>query len=152
LTNFGKSGIIYVTTERTLLVIKPDGVKRNLIGEIIKRVENDNFKIVDLNFIHLSRKQAAEFYKIHKGKDFFLPLVNFIIEGPVLALLLQRKNGQNRLRKLIGATDPKKAETGTIRADFGTSIRRNVVHAANPKENPPREINFFFPKKKRRSE
>ena len=100
----------------------------------------------------MSQKQAAEFYTIHRGKDFFLPLVNFIIEGPVLALLLQRKNGQNRLRKLIGATDPKKADAGTIRADFGTSIRRNVVHAANPKENPQREINFFFHKKKRRSE
>jgi len=125
-------------------VIKPDGVKRKLVGEIIRRVENDGFKIVDMNFTRLARQQVAKFYNIHKGKDFFKPLVDFIIEGPVLALLLRRKNGQKRLRELVGATDPKKAKKGTIRGDFGTSTRRNVVHAANPQENPQREIEFFF--------
>jgi nucleoside-diphosphate kinase len=125
-------------------VIKPDGVKRKLVGEIIKRVENDGFKIVDMNFTRLTHQQAAKFYHIHKGKGFFKPLVEFIIEGPVLALLLMRKNGQNRLRELVGATNPKKARKGTIRGDFGTSTRRNVVHAANPQENPQREIEFFF--------
>ena len=125
-------------------MIKPDGVKRKLVGEIIKRVENDGFKIVNMNFTRLNHQQAAKFYRIHKGKDFFKPLVEFIIEGPVLALLLMRKNGQKRLRELVGATDPKKARKGTIRGDFGTSTRRNVVHAANPQENPQREIEFFF--------
>lgn len=125
-------------------MIKPDGVKRKLVGEIIKRVENDGFKIVNMNFTRLNHQQAAKFYRIHKGKDFFKLLVEFIIEGPVLALLLMRKNGQKRLRELVGATDPKKAGKGTIRGDFGTSTRRNVVHAANPQENPQREIKFFF--------
>jgi nucleoside-diphosphate kinase len=130
------------------LVIKPDGVKRKLVGEIIKRIEQYGFKIIDVNFTRLTRKQASEFYAIHKGKDFFLPLVSFIIEGPVLALLLQRKNGQKLLRVIVGATDPKQAKKGTIRADFGTSTQRNVVHAANPAEDPQREINFFFKNKK----
>jgi nucleoside-diphosphate kinase len=130
------------------LVIKPDGVKRKLVGEIIKRIEQYGFKIIDVNFTRLTRKQASEFYAIHKGKDFFLPLVNFIIEGSVLALLLQRKNGQKLLRVIVGATDPKQAKKGTIRADFGTSTQRNVVHAANPAEDPQREINFFFKNKK----
>ena len=134
----------YIKEERTLLVIKPDGVKRKLIGEIIKRIEQDGFEIINMKFTHLTRKQASQFYAIHKGKDFFLPLVDFIAEGPVLALLLQRKNGQKRLRQIVGATDPKKAMTGSIRADFGTSTQQNVVHAANPEENPQREINFFF--------
>jgi nucleoside-diphosphate kinase len=125
-------------------VIKPDGVKRKLVGEIIKRVEKDGFKIIGMNYTRLSRNQAARFYAIHKSKDFFLPLIDFIIEGPVLALLLVRKNGQKRLRELVGATDPKKAKKGTIRGDFGTSTRRNVVHAANLQENPQREIKFFF--------
>lgn len=130
------------------MVIKPDGVKRKLVGEIIKRIEQYGFKIIDVNFTRLTRKQASEFYAIHKGKDFFLPLVSFIIEGPVLALLLQRKNGQKLLRVIVGATDPKQAKKGTIRADFGTSTQRNVVHAANPAEDPQREINFFFKNKK----
>ena len=132
------------------MVIKPDGVKRKLVGEIIKRIERNGFKIIDMNFTRLTRRQAAEFYSIHKGKDFFLPLIDFMTEGPILALLLARKNGQKRLRALVGATNPKQAKCGTIRADFGTSTQRNVVHAANPDENPKREINFFFPKKKRR--
>lgn len=125
-------------------MIKPDGVKRKLVGEIIKRVEKDGFNIVAVNFTRLNRQRAADFYQIHKEKDFFKPLVEFIIEGPVLALLLRRTNGQKRLRELVGATDPKKAKKGTIRGDFGTSTRRNVVHAANPQENPQREIKFFF--------
>lgn len=123
-------------------------MKRRLIGEIIKRVEKDGFRIIDVNFTQLTRRQAIEFYSIHKGKNFFKPLIDFITEGPVLALLLARKNAQKRLRELVGATNPKSAKPGTIRADFGTSTRRNVVHAANPDENPEREIDFFFPKRK----
>lgn len=120
------------------------------MGEIIKRIEHYGFKIIDMNFTQLTKKQASQFYAIHKGKDFFLPLVDFITEGPVLALLLQRNNGQKLLRIVVGATDPKKAKKGTIRADFGTSIQHNVVHAANPQEKPQREINFFFKGKIRR--
>lgn len=120
------------------------------MGEIIKRIEQNGFEIVDMKFTQLTRPKAAQFYAIHKNKPFFLPLIDFITSGPVLALLLQRENGQRLLRTLVGATDPKKAEKGTIRADFGTTIQRNVVHAANPLENPQREIDFFFAKKKRR--
>lgn len=122
-------------------------MKRKLIGEIIKRVEKDGFRILDMKFTRLTRLKAAEFYAIHRGKDFFRPLIDFITEGPVLALLLARENGQKRLRALVGATNPKLAKKGTIRADFGTSTQRNVVHAANPAENPQREIEFFFPRK-----
>ena len=125
-------------------MIKPDAVKRKLIGEIIKCLEKE-FDILDIKFTLLNRKQAEDFYAIHKGKEFFNGLVDFITDGPVVALLLQGDNIQERVRKVIGATDPKKAEPGTIRARFGTSVQQNVVHASNPLEEPEREIAFFFP-------
>jgi len=125
-------------------MIKPDAVKRKLIGEIIKCLEKE-FDILDIKFTLLNQKQAEDFYAIHKGKEFFNGLVDFITDGPVVALLLQGDNIQERVRKVIGATDPKKAEPGTIRARFGTSVQQNVVHASNPLEEPEREIAFFFP-------
>lgn len=130
--------------EKTLLVIKPDAVKRKLIGEIIKCLESE-FEILDIKLTHLNQSQAEDFYSIHKGKEFFKGLIDFIISGPVVALLLQGENAQEQLRKVIGATDPKKAESGTIRARFGKSIQQNVVHASNPLEDPEKEIGFFFP-------
>ena len=130
--------------QKTLLMIKPDAVKRKLIGEIIKCLEKE-FDILDIKFTLLNQKQAEDFYAIHKGKEFFNGLVDFITDGPVVALLLQGDNIQERVRKVIGATDPKKAEPGTIRARFGTSVQQNVVHASNPLEEPEREIAFFFP-------
>lgn len=130
--------------QKTLLMIKPDAVKRKLIGEIIKCLERE-FDILDIKFTLLNRKQAEDFYAIHKGKEFFNGLVDFITSGPVVALLLQGDNIQERVRKVIGATDPKKAEPGTIRARFGTSVQQNVVHASNPLEEPEKEIAFFFP-------
>ncbi|MCX8014867.1 MAG: nucleoside-diphosphate kinase [candidate division WOR-3 bacterium] len=129
--------------EKTLLLIKPDAVKNRHIGEIISEIERE-FEIIDIRFTHLSHKQAEEFYAIHKGKDFFNGLVDFMTSGPVVALLLQGENVRVRLRDFIGDSDPKKAKPGTIRARFGTSIRENAVHAANPAENPDREISFFF--------
>ncbi len=131
--------------EKTLLVIKPDGVERRLIGEIIKRVERDGFEILDMKFIRLKKEEAERFYIVHKGKDFYPSLVEYISSGPVVAILLQRERAQERLREVVGATDPKKAEKGTIRADFGLDIEHNTVHAADPKEDPDREIRFFFP-------
>jgi nucleoside-diphosphate kinase len=130
--------------QKTLLVIKPDAVKRKLVGEIIKCLESE-FEILDIKLARLSKSQAEGFYAIHKGKEFCNGLVDFITSGPVVALLLQGENVQERLRKFIGATDPKKAEPGTIRAKFGSSVQQNVVHASNPLEDPEREMAFFFP-------
>ncbi|MEO0088969.1 MAG: nucleoside-diphosphate kinase [candidate division WOR-3 bacterium] len=131
--------------EKTLLIIKPDGVRRKLIGKIISRIEEEGFDILNIKFLKLTMEEAKEFYRIHEGKDFYLSLCEFMANGPIVVLLLAGENAQVRLRKLVGATDPKKAEKGTIRRDFGTSIQENVVHAANPEENVEREIRFFFP-------
>lgn len=130
--------------EKTLLVIKPDAVKNKLVGEIIRILEN-KFDIIGIKLTHLNTKQAEDFYAIHKGKEFFFGLVEFMTSGPVVAILLQGENIQDGLRKFIGATDPKKAENGTIRAKYGSSIQHNVVHASNPLENPEQEIKFYFP-------
>ncbi|MEO0088214.1 MAG: nucleoside-diphosphate kinase [candidate division WOR-3 bacterium] len=131
--------------EKTLLIIKPDGVKRKLIGQIILRIEKESFDILDIKFLKLTVEQAKEFYKIHQGKDFYLPLCEFMASGPIVVLLLEGENARERLRKVVGATDPKKAVEGTIRREFGSSVQENVVHAANPEEDVEREIKFFFP-------
>ncbi|MEO0076805.1 MAG: nucleoside-diphosphate kinase [candidate division WOR-3 bacterium] len=130
--------------EKTLLLIKPDAVKNKHIGEIISEIERE-FEIVGIKLTQLNRKQAEEFYAIHQGKDFFPSLIDFMTSGPIVALLLQGDNVRTRLREFIGATDPKMAKPGTIRARFGTSIQQNAVHAANPSEDPDKEISFFFP-------
>ncbi|MEO0089542.1 MAG: nucleoside-diphosphate kinase [candidate division WOR-3 bacterium] len=131
--------------EKTLLIIKPDGVKRKLIGQIILRIEKESFDILDIKFLKLTVEQAKEFYKIHQGKDFYLSLCEFMASGPIVVLLLEGENARERLRKVVGATDPKKAVEGTIRREFGSSVQENVVHAANPEEDVEREIKFFFP-------
>jgi nucleoside-diphosphate kinase len=133
--------------QQTLLVIKPDAVRRRLVGEVIRRVETDDFRICDVRFTRLERKQAEEFYAIHQGKEFFDGLVEFMTSGPVMALCLEREGAVQRLRELAGATDPKQAKPGTIRADFGTSTRENVIHASSPAESPEREIQFYFGRK-----
>lgn len=130
--------------EQTLLVIKPDAVARGVIGEIITTIERAGLKIAGLVMRRLSRAEAEEFYAIHRGKDFFTGLVEFIISGPVVALLVEGENARQRVRELAGATDPAKAKPGTIRQRFGTSVRTNAVHAANPAEDVEREIRFFF--------
>ncbi|MEO0091751.1 MAG: nucleoside-diphosphate kinase [candidate division WOR-3 bacterium] len=139
--------------QKTLLLIKPDAVKNKHIGEIISEIEKE-FEILDIKFTRLTKTQAKRFYAIHKNKDFFNGLIDFITSGPVVALLLQGHNVQNKVRQFIGDTDPKKAKAGTIRNKFGTSIQKNAVHASNPLENPEKEIKFFFPyvriKKQRR--
>lgn len=130
--------------EKTLLVIKPDAVKRKRVGEIIKTLENE-FDIIGIKLTRLNTQQAEDFYAIHKGKEFFAGLVEFMISGPVVAILLQGENIQERLRKFIGTTNPKKAEKGTIRAKYGSSVQYNAVHASNPLENPEQEMKFYFP-------
>jgi nucleoside-diphosphate kinase len=129
----------------TLLVIKPDAVRRRLIGEVIRRVEADGFTVRDVCFTRLDGDKARAFYAVHQGKEFLDGLVEFMTSGPVLALLLERENALARLRELIGATNPQQAAAGTIRAEFGTSVRENVVHASNPEEDPRKEILCFFP-------
>lgn len=130
--------------EKTVLIIKPDGVKRKLIGEIIKRIEVDGFNILNLRWIHMTRDEAGEFYAVHQGKPFYNDLVDYITSGPVIALLLERNNALRRLREIVGATDPKKAAAGTIRADFGSSVQNNTVHASDPSEDPEREMKLIF--------
>ncbi len=130
--------------ERTLLFIKPDIVAEKKTGEIIKILEENGFEILSLKKVKLTKKQVEEFYKIHKGKDFFKSLVEYISSGEIVAVCVKKENAVKDLRKLVGATDPEKAEEGTIRRKFGKNIQKNAVHASAPDENPEREIHFFF--------
>ena len=129
---------------RTLLIIKPDAVKRNLAGKILNQILDNGFTILGLKMVRVSKEQAAEFYKIHQGKDFYPWLVDFISSGPVVVVCLQHPEGPKKLREVVGATDPKKAQAGTVRNLYGTSTGENVVHASAPDEDPEREIRLFF--------
>ena len=132
--------------EKTLLIIKPDAVSRSLIGEIIARVEKSRFKIKALKMVQLKPDQARKFYAVHEGKPFLEELVAFISCGSVVPVLLEKENAVADLRKLIGATDPKKADCGTIRYDWAIDMGKNSVHASDSPENAKTEIEFFFPK------
>lgn len=129
---------------RTLLIIKPDAVKRNLTGAILKQIVGAGFTIVGLKMLWLNKEQGGNFYEIHEGKDFYDWLVNFISSGPIVVCCLQGNNAPQKLREIVGATDPKKAAQGTVRNLYGSSIGENVVHASAPDEDPQREIKFFF--------
>jgi len=131
--------------ERTLSIIKPDGVKNNLVGRILMRFEEAGLKIVGARMMHLSRAQAEQFYDIHKERPFFKDLVDFMTLGPVVASCLEGENAIAKNRDIMGATDPKKALAGTIRADFSESIDANTVHGSDAPETAKREISFFFP-------
>jgi len=130
---------------RTLLLIKPDAVRQHRIGEILGRLEAAGFVVTGLVMRRLSRDQAEGFYAIHRGKEFFPGLVEFITSGPLVAVRLEGENVCRRVREFIGVTDPSKAALGTIRADFGTSVRSNAVHASNPEEDVRKELDLFFP-------
>jgi nucleoside-diphosphate kinase len=134
--------------EQSLLVIKPDSVQRNCIGEILTMVEKEGLKITGLVMRRLSPDEAEKFYAVHQGKEFFTGLVEFIASGPVVAVRVEGKDARKRVRELAGATDPQKAKMGTIRQRFGTSVRMNAVHAANPDEDVNKELDFFFGNKK----
>jgi nucleoside-diphosphate kinase len=125
-------------------MIKPDAVERNLIGEILKRVEEDGFKIIDLKMAELTRYRAEVFYEVHRGKPFFEKLVDFMSSGKVVAVLLSRADAVKRLRELAGATDPKEAKKGTIRYDLALDGRKNSVHASDSAQNVELESKFFF--------
>ena len=135
-----------MAVERTLSIIKPDAVKKNVVGQILARFENAGLRIVEARMIHLSRKEAEGFYAVHRERPFFKDLVEFMISGPVLVQVLEGENAIARNRELMGATDPKKAEKGTIRADFADSIDANAVHGSDGPETARKEIAYFFPK------
>lgn len=125
-------------------MIKPDATSRNLIGRILAMVEENGFKIVAIRNKHFSREEAERFYEVHRDKPFFNDLVDYITSGMVVGVMLERENAVEKLRELVGATDPKKARLGTIRAVYGESIERNAVHASDSYENAQRELSFFF--------
>lgn len=132
--------------ERTLLMIKPDAVQRNLIGKITDRLETAGFKVVELKMVHLTDAKAREFYKVHEGRPFLDELVEFMSSSPIVAMALERENAVAALRELIGATDPKKAAVGTIRQNFALDVGKNSVHASDSVENAAVEITFHFGK------
>lgn len=133
---------------RTLLIIKPDAVERNLIGEIIRRVEEKGFRIVAIKKFQMTQKEAENFYKVHKEKPFYHELVEYMTSGSCLPIVVEGKNAVQGIRKLIGHTDPKKAKPGTIRRDFAKTIRMNSVHASDCEKSAHEEIGFFFSNQK----
>jgi nucleoside-diphosphate kinase len=139
------SGEKNMALERTLSIIKPDAVAKNVIGQIYSRFEGAGLKVIAARMAHLSRGEAEAFYAVHKGRPFFNDLVSFMISGPVMIQVLQGENAIAKNRELMGATDPKKAENGTIRADFADSIDANAVHGSDAPETAAVEVAFFFP-------
>ncbi|MBY0475738.1 MAG: nucleoside-diphosphate kinase [Nitrosomonas sp.] len=131
--------------EKTLSIIKPDAVAKNVIGQIYSRFESSGLKIIAARMIHLSQSDAEQFYAVHRERPFFNDLVNFMISGPVMVQVLEGEDAIKKNRDLMGATDPKKAEKGTIRADFADSIDANAVHGSDASETATAEIACFFP-------
>lgn len=131
-------------TERTFSIIKPDAVKRNLIGTILTRFEQNGFKIIASKMVRLTREQAEGFYAEHQGKEFFVPLVEYMMSSPIVVSVLEKENAMKDYRTLIGTTNPETAEEGTIRKDFALSQRENSVHGSDSIENANREIAYFF--------
>ena len=134
-----------MAVERTLSIVKPDAVAKNVIGEIYTRFERAGLQIIAARMMHLSRAQAEGFYAVHKERPFFKDLVDFMMSGPVLVQVLEGEAAIQKNRDLMGATDPKKAAKGTIRADFAQSIDANAVHGSDSAENATVEIAYFFP-------
>ena len=134
-----------MAVERTLSIIKPDAVAKNVIGEIYSRFEKAGLKIIAARMLHLSQAEAEGFYAVHQERPFFKDLVKFMTSGPVLAQALEGENAIAKNRELMGATDPKKADKGTIRADFADSIDANAVHGSDAVETARNEIAYFFP-------
>ncbi|RPI95075.1 MAG: nucleoside-diphosphate kinase [Chloroflexi bacterium] len=130
--------------ERTLIIVKPDGVQRGLIGEIIRRFENRGLRIVGMKFIQMSRELAAKHYKVHEGKPFYPKLIDYITSGPVAVLALEGTDAVAVARGTIGATKPVDAAAGTIRGDLGLEIGRNLVHGSDSVENAKKEVKIFF--------
>jgi nucleoside-diphosphate kinase len=134
-----------MSTERTLSIIKPDAVAKNVIGQIYSRFENAGLKVIAARMVQLSRAEAEGFYAVHCERPFFKDLVDFMISGPVMIQVLEGDNAIVKNRDLMGATDPKKADKGTIRADFADSIDANAVHGSDGPDTAKNEIAYFFP-------
>ncbi len=130
--------------ERTLSIIKPDGVKKNLIGEIISRFEKKGLRIAALKKIALSKEEAKAFYIVHKERPFYESLTDFMSEGPIVVMVIEGEGAITKVREIMGATNPKEAAAGTIRADFATDIERNIVHGSDSPKSASYEIPFFF--------
>jgi nucleoside-diphosphate kinase len=130
--------------QRTLSIIKPDGVRQNVSGRVLAKIEDAGFRILSLRMIQMSKRQAEGFYAVHKERPFFSSLTDFMSSGPSIVMVLEKENAIEDLRKLMGATDPAKAETGTIRKEFATSVEANVIHGSDSPESAAIEIPYFF--------
>jgi len=130
--------------QRTFVMIKPDGVKRRLVGEIISRFEKRGFNIVAMKMVHIDRTTAERLYEEHKGKSFFEELINYITSGPVVCMVVEGEEAVTVVRKMIGNTDPKEAPPGTIRGDYALTKAENVIHASDSEEKAKREMSIFF--------
>ncbi len=130
--------------ERTFVMIKPDGVKRGLVGEIISRFESRGLNICELRLVRVSRKEAEELYQIHRGKPFFDPLIDYVTSGPVVVMILEGKGVIKVVRSMVGATDPQEALPGTIRGDYALTVEENIVHASDSPESFQKEAPIFF--------
>jgi nucleoside-diphosphate kinase len=139
------SGEFFMAVERTLSIIKPDAVAKNVIGQIYTRFEAAGLRIIAAKMAHLSRSEAEAFYAVHEGRPFYNDLVSFMVSGPVMIQVLEGEGAIAKNRELMGATDPKKADKGTIRADFADSIDANSVHGSDAPETAAVEMAFFFP-------
>ena len=133
-----------MATERTLSIIKPDGVAKNIIGKIYSRFEKAGLSIIAAKMLHLSKEQAGEFYAVHKERPFYNDLIEFMTSGPVMVQALEGENAINKNREVMGATNPKDAAAGTIRADFAETVDQNVVHGSDGPDTAKAEIAFFF--------
>ena len=134
-----------MATERTLSIIKPDGLEKGIIGKIVARFEEKGLKPVAMRMQHLSQREAEGFYAVHKTRPFFKDLVTFMTSGPVVLMVLEGEGAVMKNREIMGATDPKKADAGTIRKDFATDIEKNTVHGSDSPENAKIEVSYFFP-------
>ena len=134
-----------MATERTLAIIKPDGVRKNLIGEVIRRIQEAGFTVRALKMVRLTKAEAEGFYDVHRGRPFFEELTTFMSSGPCVPIVLEKENAIADYRTLIGATNPEEADEGTIRRDFAESVGENIVHGSDSVENGIKEANYFFP-------
>ena len=133
--------------EKTLAILKPDCVRRNLVGQVIDRIEQAGFKILAMKMVRLTRQTAGEFYAVHRERPFYADLVEFMSSGSCVPMVLEKENAVSDFRKVIGATDPEEAEAGTIRKDFAESKQNNIVHGSDSVANAAKEIGFFFSEK-----
>ncbi|KUO62942.1 nucleoside-diphosphate kinase [bacterium BRH_c32] len=134
-------------SNKTLAILKPDCVRKGLIGEVITKITDDGFKVIALKMVRLTKDSAGGFYEIHKERPFFGELIDYMTSGPCVPIVLERENAVENFRKLIGATDPQKAADGTIRKLYAESIQENIIHGSDSDENAAKEISHFFSRK-----